>query len=116
MHIFADILVHGTSHVHGTDGGESRETAAEVGQLRVAVDVQGATDSLQLRHGDVGELTVSLDVESLLNQGQVGGAEGGESVRVETEVTGNVGERRDGESGDVAERQVLSGLEVGESN
>ena len=100
--------------VKGTaDGLEVRE-AADVVEVGVVGKLETTADSLELRHGHVGEVLVADEREGAANSGEVGRTHAAEEVAVETERAVERGERWDADRRDVAEGHVESPLKVGE--
>lgn len=104
--------VEGTAEVNGT--GNGLEVGQDDGvQLVVAGDDETTVDLAQGGHADVGEAGVAVEGQ-VSGGGQVGSRELGEVGLPETELAGELLQRRNGDGLDVADGQVLGGAEVGE--
>lgn len=107
-----DLLIESTREVNGaSDGLESRE--GEAGELVVTSDLEATVDGLERGDAEVGQLGVGVE-DQVTSLGEVGGAEGHEAVAPEAHLTGQVVERRHGNAADITESHVGTASEVGE--
>lgn len=107
-----DLLIERTREVNGTsDGLQSREGDAR--ELVVTSDPEATFDGLENGKAEVGQLGVVVE-DHVTGLGEVGSAEGLETVTPEANLTGKVVERRHGHHADIAEGHVGAASQVGQ--
>jgi len=88
---------------------------ADLGQPSVVLDLETSSDGLEQGHGDVAQFSIRVDGEGASNGRQVWCINGGKSVLIETERSGDICQRGNGNGWAVAEGQIRGALEVGEA-
>lgn len=108
-------LVELSSEVQSTSNGLQLLETGDVLEIIVLADGETTVDRGQLGHGEVGQLAVVVE-NQVTSAGQVGRGELLEGVAEQTELAGQLLERGNRETASIADGDVLSTAEVGQSN
>lgn len=112
--LFDNLLGEVSVEVESTaNGGKLGETLNDL-ELGVVGNLESTRDGLEHRHGNVGQVGVADERERATDGGQVGSAEHGELVAVETKRAVDSLERWEGNGGGVADGHVVGPDQVGE--